>query len=204
MSQAATLVTVLRHGEVAGPAHVFRGRGDAPLTARGIEQMRGAVTALQPRFDAVATSPLLRCRVFAEAFAAERGVACRILDDMREMDFGTWEGLTGAQAAERDAAAYDRFCARADSASAPGGETLGDFRRRVLAAWAAWLAAADGGHRLLVTHAGAMRVLLQHVLDLPASALYRVALPEAAHFQVSLLAGEAPILMKLNACADSY
>lgn len=204
MSQAATLVTVLRHGEVAGPAHVFRGRGDDPLSARGIEQMRGVVATMQPRFDVVATSPLQRCRSFAEAFAAERGLACRILDGMREMDFGAWEGLTGAQAAERDAAAYDRFCARADSAAAPGGETLGAFRRRVLAAWADWLAGAEGGHRLLVTHAGAMRVLLQQVLDLPASAFYRVALPEAAHFQVSLLACEAPILLRLNACADSF
>lgn len=204
MMSKATLVSVLRHGEVAGPAHVFRGRGDAPLTVRGHEQMRAAVAALRPDFDAVACSPLLRCRTFAEAVAVEQALDCQVLPDMRELDFGEWEGLTSAQAAERDAEAYERFQLRADSASAPGGETLGAFRKRVLAAWQAWLADADGGHRLLVVHAGVMRILLQHLLDLPAQSLYRVALPEAAHFQVSLLAGEAPVLMKLNACADSF
>lgn len=199
MRREATLVTVLRHGEVAGPAHVFRGRNDEPLTARGIEQMRSAVAVMQPsHFDAVATSPLRRCRSFADAFAAERGLVLQVLPDMCELDFGEWEGMTSVQAAERDAEAYERFHLRADSASAPGGETLGAFRKRVLAAWQAWLADADGGHRLLVTHAGPMRMLLQHLLDLPARSLYRVALPEAAHFQVSLLAGEAPVLMKLN------
>jgi hypothetical protein len=36
------------------------------------------------------------------------------------------------------------------------------------------------------------------LLGLPAAYAYRVALPEAASFQVSLLAGEAPILLSLN------
>jgi len=202
MTSEATLVSVLRHGEVAGPAHVFRGRSDPPLTTRGLAQMRNVVG--DRRFDSVATSPLLRCRAFAEQLSAEQGIACRALADMRELDFGDWEGMRGAEAAERDAEAYERFQLRADSASAPGGETLGAFRRRVLAAWQAWLADADGGHRLLVVHAGVMRILLQHLLDLPAQSLYSVALPEAAQFQVSLLAGEAPVLMKLNACADSF
>ncbi|TCS73939.1 alpha-ribazole phosphatase [Sulfuritortus calidifontis] len=193
-------VTVLRHGEVAGPAHVFRGRSDPPLTARGSEQMRAALA--DRRFDAVATSPLLRCRAFAEAFAAEQGIACRVLADMRELDFGDWEGLSGAEVAERDPAAYQRFRSRCDDCAASGGERIGDFRRRVLAAWQDWLADAAGGQRLLITHAGVMRILLQQVLKLPASGLYRIALPEAAQFQVSLLAGEAPILLSLNPCAD--
>ncbi|NWG86298.1 MAG: histidine phosphatase family protein [Hydrogenophilaceae bacterium] len=200
-----TLVTVLRHGEVEGPAHVFRGRSDAPLTTRGHEQMRRVIEATQSaRFDAVASSPLSRCRDFAESFAAEQGLSCRTLSDMRELDFGQWEGMSSAQVAERDPAAYAQFRLRSDASAAPGGETVGAFRRRVLAAWQGWLADADGGHRLLVTHAGVMRILLQHLLDLPASAIYRVALPEAAHFQVSHLAGEAPVLLKLNPCADSF
>ncbi|MEW5893328.1 MAG: histidine phosphatase family protein [Pseudomonadota bacterium] len=193
-------VTVLRHGEVAGPAHVFRGRSDPPLTARGEAQMRAALAGR--RFDAVASSPLLRCRAFAETFAAGQGSACRILADLRELDFGEWEGLSGAQVAARDPTAYQRFRSRCDDCAAPGGERIGDFRRRVLSAWGDWLADAAGGERLLITHAGVMRILLQHLLDLPAASLYRIALPEAAQFQVSLLAGEAPILLSLNPCAD--
>lgn len=189
-------VTVLRHGEVAGPAHVFRGCSDPPLTARGREQMRRVLG--ETRFDAVATSPLQRCRAFAEALAAEQGIACQVLADLRELDFGDWEGLSGAEVAERDPVAYQKFRSRMDDCAAPGGERIVDFRLRVLAAWQAWLADASGGQRLLITHAGVMRILLQHLLDLPSVNLYRLALPEAAQFQVSHLAGEAPVLLSLN------
>lgn len=196
------LITVLRHGEVEGPAHVFRGRSDPPLTAHGEQQMREILNGM--RFDVVATSPLQRCRSFAEDFSKEQAVPCEFLSDMRELDFGEWEGLSGADVAQRDPTAYQAFRSRGDDCAAPGGECIGDFRQRVISAWQDWLADASGGRRLLITHAGVMRVLLQHVLDLPASSLYRVALPEAALFQVSHLAGESPVLLKLNPCADSF
>ena len=64
------------------------------------------------------------------------------------------------------------------------------------------LADARGGHRLLVTHAGVMRALLMDLVGLDPAHAYRIALPETAHFQVSILAGEAPVLLNLNSCAD--
>jgi broad specificity phosphatase PhoE len=202
VSNEATRVTVLRHGAVAGRPYVFRGASDEPLSPEGRARMF-AVTATLGPLDAIATSPLRRCRAVAEELAGVRGLPLAILPDLAEMRFGAWEGRTGAEVAVSEPDAYAAWCRFEDTASAPGGETLGAFRRRVLAAWSTWLADAGGGHRLLVTHAGVMRVLLQDLLALPAAALYRVALPEAAHFQVSLLPGHAPILLSLNACADS-
>jgi len=43
-----------------------------------------------------------------------------------------------------------------------------------------------------------MRALLMELRGLPAPYAYRLALPEAAHFRVSLLSNEAPILLSLN------
>lgn len=197
-----TLVTVLRHGEVVGRAHVLRGASDAPLSDRGRAQMQARLAGL-PAFDRVAASPLCRCRAFAETVAAGRGLPLEIVPDFEEMHFGDWEGLTGAEAAASHPEAYAAWCRFDATAAAPGGETLGAFRRRVLAGWMKWLADGEGGHRLLISHAGVMRVLLQVMLDLPPSSLYRIALPEAAAFQVSLLSGHAPVLLSLNACADS-
>lgn len=199
----ATVVTLLRHGAVAGRAHVFRGASDEPVSAEGRTQMLAVAAALGP-LDRIATSPLRRCRAVAEEVAAARGVPLDVLDGCAEMRFGAWEGRTGAEAAAAHPNAYAAWCRFADTASAPGGETLSGFRRRVLAAWDDWLADAEGGHRLLISHAGVMRVLLQQLLGLPADALYRVALPEAAHFQVSLLRGHAAVLLNLNPCAAFY
>jgi len=75
------------------------------------------------------------------------------------------------------------------------------LQTRVASGWDAWLHNSPGGHRLLVTHAGVMRALLMRLLGMPHSHAYRIALPEAAFFQVSIMAGEAPVLLGLNSCA---
>lgn len=198
-----TLVTLLRHGEVEGRAHVFRGSSDEPLSAEGEAQMRAALARLPgPPITCIASSPLQRCRKFAEAYAAECDVPLDIVAELREKHFGRWEGLSCDEAAADDPAAFARFSLRDDAAAAPEGETLGAFRQRVLAAWQDWLGDADGGHRLLISHAGVMRVLLQDALGLPSTHIYRIALPVAAHCQLSWLAGEPPVLLNLNGHGD--
>lgn len=197
-----TLVTVLRHGEVAGRPHVFRGASDEPLSERGRQQARRILDGVGA-LTRIASSPLRRCREIAEEAAAARGLVTEILPDLAEMRFGAWEGASVAEVADAWPEVYAVFRGHSDRAAAPGGESLGAFRRRVVGAWEDWLADAKGGHRLLVSHAGVMRVLLGHILAMPAEGLYRFALPEAAHFRVSLLPGHAPILLSLNACADS-
>jgi alpha-ribazole phosphatase len=193
--EGATIVTVLRHGAVDGPAFVYRGRLDDPLSDLGWRQME-AVGAGLPALHVIATSPLRRCRDFAQHLADRHGLPLQVSAAFQEIDFGEWEGLTPEQVASRDPTRHRLF--RAGIMAAPGGEALADLRHRVGIAWETWLADSTGGHRLLLTHAGVMRALLVDLLGLPAAHGYRIALPEAASFQVSLLAGEAPILLALN------
>ena len=197
MVEGATLVTVLRHGAVAGAPFVYRGRQDDPLSEAGWRQMEAAVGT--EAYDVIATSPLRRCQEFSEKLARRNGLSLQLLPAFQEIDFGEWEGLTPDQAAAPHPDLHHRF--RAGNGAAPGGESLTDLHHRVRRVWETWLADSTGGRRLLVTHAGVMRALLMDLLDLPASSIYRIALPEAAGFQVSILAGEAPVLLNLNPAA---
>lgn len=198
----ATRVTVLRHGEVQGRAHVMRGDRDDPLSAGGWARMATVLEGVgQPPVEAVASSPRLRCLEFAHAWADARSLGLTVLDGFREMSFGAWEGLTPQEAFQQDPERHRLFQAGAGTVAPPGGESLADLRQRVRSTWDAWLEGAMGGHRLLVTHAGVMRALLMELVGLPPEHAYRITLPEAAHFQVSVLAGEAPILLNLNPCA---
>lgn len=193
------LVTVLRHGEVKGPPNVLRGRSNPPLSENGWRQMRQAVHTLDtPIFTALSSSPLTRCLAFAETLAAELGLALNILPDLREMDFGEWEELTPQQAQALDPVLFGRFQANPAGITPPRGEPFDAFYRRVTAAFDAWLAGLGGGHALLITHAGVMRVLLAQCLGLPIGNLYRIALPAAGGFQLSLLPGHPPCLLSLN------
>jgi len=192
----AIVVTVLRHGACEGRNAVFRGRTDDPLSATGWAQMQ-AVAAQFPEFASVGSSPLLRCRAFAADFAAAHGLPLQVEDGFRERDFGAWECLTAAEVAMR-------FPVHGDPRQNPydnipeGGESYPEFRARVESAWASYTGRLAPGAHLLVAHAGVMRVLLVHLLGLPPQNLYRLNLPNAGHFTVSLLAGEAPVLLALN------
>jgi len=200
--EGATLITVLRHGAVQGRPFVYRGRQDDPLSDLGWRQM-AAVIAAAPPFNTIASSPLRRCQVFAQQLAERLEIPLHVSPAFQEIAFGEWEGLTPEEAAQRNPVEHALFRASAGTVAAPGGESLIEFQQRVRAGWEEWLTDSAGESRLLITHAGVMRALLIELLGLPASHVYRIALPETAHFQVSLLAGEAPILLSLNAVHEA-
>ena len=197
MSNDALRVTVMRHGAVTGPAHVLRGKQDAPLSDLGWQQMRDSI-ALMPPFSAIFASPLARCRAFTEWFAQERQLPMNLHAGFAELDFGDWDGLTPAEVAARAPELFTRFQADPSGLAPPQGEPFDDFRWRVLSAFAQVTAQPTAGHQLIVTHAGVMRVLLSHVLDVNWQAVSRIALPPGGWFRVSLLQGCTPYLLHLN------
>ena len=198
MTDAATLVTVLRHGEVAGLAHVLRGKHDALLSAAGLWQMQQSIAANnRPAFTRIASSPLARCRTFAERVAESCNIPLTLHAGLEEIDFGDWEGLTPAEALKRTPELFTRFQTNPDGLAPPNGEAFDSFRQRVLDAFDG--ATRDSsGHTLLVTHAGVMRIILSTVLGLTWRNAVQIALPAAAAFQLSLLSGHAPYLLNLN------
>lgn len=195
----AVLLGFLRHGEVAGPANVYRGPDDVPLTLHGWQQMHAALAALPP-WGAVVTSPAPRCQDFAREIAAVQLLDCTVDESWRELDFGAWEGLRPDQAASRDAGAHAAFVRDPRRHPPPGGETLDALDARVDVALAR-LGASALTPTLVVTHAGAMRAVLAQVLGLADSHRTRIGLTPASSFIVSWLAGEPPLLMALR-CAD--
>lgn len=193
------IIDLLRHGEVEGPAAVARGCGtDVSLTERGKAEMDRVTRALQIEgsLTAIASSPLSRCALFAEQFSNQSDTPLTILPQMREIDFGDWEGKQAHEITEQ--ALLTQFMENPDGVQLPGGESFNCFADRIIAAWESWLAGASGEHRLLISHGLVKRVLLSHLLGLPLSQIWRLALPYGAWSRVSLLAGEQPRLLFMN------
>ena len=192
------LLGFLRHGEVTGAAHVYRGRSDAPLTPHGLRQMHDALAAL-PHWGAVVSSPAQRCLEFAHAVAVERRIECSIDPEWHELDFGAWENLRPDEAALRDADAHAAFVRDPRRHPPPDGETLDALDARVSAALTR-LGDTTRIPTLVVAHAGVMRAVLAQVLGLPDSHRARIALTPGSRFVVSWLAGAPPLLLHLQ-CA---
>jgi len=198
------IIDLLRHGEVKGEAAIARGCGtDVPLTATGWRQMQAVARAARADgVDAVASSSLQRCRAFAEGFAAGENLSLSILPEMREIDFGLWEGK-GEDEIE-DKALLQQFWRDPSEVVLPGGEAVAAFGRRIMNGWQAWLDEEDGNHRLLVSHGLVLRLLLCRLLGMPLSMLWRLHLPYAAWSRLQLLPGKPPQLVFMNRqlCAD--
>jgi len=108
------------------------GLGDPELTALGHDQAAAAaarlavpdVGGLAPDgIAAVLTSPLRRARQTAAAVADALGTAMEERKALVETDFGGWEGLTFAEARERDPELHAAWLGD-ERAAPPGGESF--------------------------------------------------------------------------------
>jgi len=191
------IIDLLRHGEVAAEGWAFRGSTDLPLSETGWLQMR-SVSASFDKFDQIATSPLQRCRLFAEELGISKTTNLIALSDMREMDFGDWENRSFDELEQEYGSLLRQFWQSPVGIQPPGGESFESFSQRVINCWQSWLQTESGNHRLLVAHGGVIRVLLAHLMDMPMSALWRLHLPYASWSRVSLCAGHQPRIMFMN------
>jgi len=189
------VIDLLRHGEPEGGRR-YRGRTDDPLSPRGWAQMRAAAAAHGP-WGRVITSPLRRCRAFAETLAAETGAALRVDPRLEELGYGAWEGLTHAEVAARYPQQLAAFRADPLRNRPPGAEPLEDFLARVRSGWAAALGEArEAGRVLVVTHAGVIRAVIGLVLELPPAAMFRVMAGYAALTRFRLDPARGPCLLR--------
>lgn len=123
-------ILFLRHGATAGnEMRRYIGRTDEPLSSQGLLQAETA--GKNPELSLVYVTPLLRTRQTAEImFPNARQVT---VEDLREMDFGDFEGRN-AQEMEFDQAYrdwVDGYC----MGQCPGGESRDTFADRVQTAF---------------------------------------------------------------------
>jgi len=179
---------LVRHGESTwNHARRFQGARDAELSARGLEQAERLAGALAGgRFDAVYTSPLRRARETAEACAARLGLAPTVLEDLREVGLGDWEGLAVEVVVERYGDQYWRWLTAPGDHPPPGGEPLEALQRRVMAALEAIHGRHPAGRVLVVTHGGVIAAFLGHCLALGLNALWRLRVDNASVSRVAL------------------
>ena len=139
-----TTLLLVRHGETDWNADGrLQGQTDRPLNDFGRRQADRLAGELETdEIEAIYSSDLARARETAEIVGERLGLPVVLDPDLREKDWGTWEGLT---AAERDRVEFV-----GESTAAHAQRTLSALRR-----------ISDrhpgGGRILVVTHGGSMR-----------------------------------------------
>ena len=140
--------------------------------------MRAAVGDHRP-WQVIVSSTLSRCAAFASDLAQRHALPLELDARLMEIGFGEWEGRTAAEVTVQDPTLLKRFWSDPLNNVPPGAERMTAFRDRVIPAWDDILARHGGKHILIVGHAGVIRMVVRHVLDMPLDRVFRLTVPNA-------------------------
>lgn len=172
-----TRLYLIRHGETVDAAlGRYKGHQDVALNDNGRHQMGLIARWLRGRdLAGVYSSTLQRTVVGAEMIVRGRDLAVRQFDELKEMDFGTWEGMTAGEIEECYPGAFDEWMSRTVDYRIPGGESMRDVQDRVLPVIHDIVRTHEGGKVAIVAHGGVNRVILAAALELDMTHFYAIA-----------------------------
>jgi broad specificity phosphatase PhoE len=148
----------VRHGETASNVEgLLHGVTDVPLNPIGLRQAEliGDRLARNGRLDRIVSSPLSRALTTARAIQRHSGLPLRVYEGLKEMNFGSAEGIPFSEVGTRYPRDSEQFLdPSAAHARYPGGESRGEFFARVTRTVDDIANQHIGQHIVVVAHGG--------------------------------------------------
>jgi broad specificity phosphatase PhoE len=190
-------ILLARHGETDWNRSLrWQGHADPPLNATGCAQARALAASLAGEpLAAVYSSDLRRAYETARIVADGRGLRVVATPALREINVGSWEGMTWDEIQRRFPEGYLRHLTF-DEVGWEHGETHEQMAERVLTELDAIAAAHDGEQVLVVVHGGPIRAVVARALSVPQSEYRRRRVPveNASVVRLSVGGGEVRAL----------
>lgn len=202
-SSVITRLWLVRHGE---PHSDIRGRCygrlDAGLSDAGRAQLERVALALSDeRLSALYASPRVRTQESAEAIARFQSCAVQTDEDLREIDFGDFEGRAYDEIARLYPAIYQQWMEHPTEVQFPNGESFQAMRQRVLSTAKRLVAVHRGETIAIVSHGGVNRILLAEALGVPDANVFRIAQSYGARSLIQYI-GDYPSVELMNAAPE--
>lgn len=201
----------VRHGETGWNVEGrWQGQSGAGLSEHGRAQARATAQHLAERFgDAAVIARSDSLRVAETAAPLVELLAAPVIVDprLREVDVGTWSGLTRAEVEQADPGGWAAY-RRGDALRVGGGETIAKVRARACAAVDAVVDRVGHGTAIVLTHGWTLRILVGAlvgeepdriprapncsvtVLDVAPARVERVTYGECEHLEAGALMSE--------------
>jgi broad specificity phosphatase PhoE len=193
-----TVFHLLRHGE---PAVFGRINGRLPgvgLSAKGRDEIAAvAVRLAHEKIEALYSSPLQRTRETAEILADRLGLPVQYREDVIELDFGEWTGLTPDTIRKDERWQLWNSCR--SLATVPGGESMREVQDRTVKALFDLRQIHREGTVLIVSHGDVIRAALLFALGMPLDLYSRIEVAPASISTIRLDDAGIRVLV-LNEC----
>jgi alpha-ribazole phosphatase len=171
-------IYLIRHTTPQVRAGQIYGWSEIPLSHTYAEEIELVKQQIPEHFDKVYSSPSLRCTALAEKIKVDFTVDERL----RELNFGDWEGKTWDTV---DQTALQEWMNDFVRVRVPGGESMQEMKSRLLLFWDE-LMEKDLDQLAIVTHAGAIRILLAQYRAMELADSFNIQVAYGAVFRVAV------------------
>ncbi len=172
-SQHNSLIFLLRHGQIEGSDKKrYIGQTDVPLDDTGILQAnywRDQFSSI--KMDTVYSSSLKRCAGSAELIAKNQKII--VTPKINEINMGTWDGKTFDQIKTEQSVEFEKRGKSIDTFRPPNGESFFDVHCRVNSYFDKYINNREE-RILIITHAGVIRIILCHILEMELKDLFKI------------------------------
>jgi len=175
-----TIFYLLRHGEHNVQGRICAGRmPGVVLSERGRAEAEAAARRLtEADIAAIYASPMERTRETGEIVGRHLSLPVNIHEDLAELDFGEWTGLTFDEV--RKDPRWPLWATHRSLSCIPGGETMRAVQRRVVEAIMEMREAHPDGHVVVVSHGDVIRAALVFALGMPLDLYSRIEIATAS------------------------
>lgn len=168
MMEKKTRLILVRHGETEWNKNLrYQGHRDIPLNDTGREQARKVARRLAAeKIDAAYASDLSRALETAQTIAACHKLEVQVIPELRETNFGLWEGLTYKEIDNQFHEVMGKWIDNPWETRIPEGESLYEVAERCQIGISKIL--KDNPHKnvLVVAHGGIIRIAVATVLGM--------------------------------------
>lgn len=188
---------LIRHGETKGNEDgVYQGTLDLSLSEKGINQCLEVKNKLKNfKVDKVYSSTLKRAFESASIIFNEGNI--QIVDDFREIDFGSWEGMHYRTISMEHKETYDQFIKDYKTFTFPEGENFNHFYNRITKAFSDIAKKNKDKTIAIVAHGGTIKSILCDLLGIGQDGFYSINVYHGCYSLVSVYEGIA-IIEEIN------
>lgn len=195
-----TKVFLIRHGETEwNKLGKFQGCTDIELADEGIKQAQYVANKFADDFDLIYTSPLKRAMTTAEIISKNKQTEPIVLNGIREIGFGEWEGLTVKEIANNFPDEFKIW--RNDKLEAPlcGGDlSIRNASDRAKLAITDVVSENKGKKLLIVAHGGIIKAALIGIFNWDMTMYHKISLGNTSISQITFDNNLNPSIVTIN------
>lgn len=175
-------ICFIRHGQTNSSLNnrLCGSRTDETLNENGFQQIKRLILFLKNNNpDSIYTSPLIRAKQSAKIISDYFNLNVNEIEDLKEIDFGDWEGLTFIEIKSNFNEKYLKWMNSPDDFTPINGESIKDLCSRLKDVMELILK-TDHDTIFLITHGGPIRAALINSFKIPLSFYWNISIPHGS------------------------